>query len=207
MRWWVATLMLVAFVVKSSADEPLPVFLPSVKSVKGLVLPVGSDSAKPTLRFYCGSVQMERKSFGFLRIGVLPQLVFEDVDLKITNSADSKKWAQELKSFFLANSSSAKARFERFRISTATANGFVSASHARFDPNSQSLVLEGVEAKLSSGNTINDRKGVVNLEGMDAGRLSLPKLTDQSIAITDATIDLSPDRSAKTEIELLPNKK
>ena len=177
-----------------------------MKRVKGLVLPVGPEGSKPVLKFSCASVQMERKSVGFLRIGVLPQLVFEDVDLRITDSADSKKWAQELKSFFLANSSSAKARFKRFRISPATENGFISAPHARFDPNSHSLVLEGVEVKMSSGRVINDRKGIVHLEGMDAGRLSLPELTNQSISITDAIIGLSPDRSAKPEIELPPNK-
>lgn len=197
-------LMLVACVVKSSANDPLPVFLPSVKSAKGLVLPIGSDSAKPTMRFSCGSVQMERKSLGFLRIGVLPQLVFEDVELRITDSADSKKWAQELKSFFLTNSSSATAQIKGFRVLPAVGEGSVSASRARFDFNSQSLVLESVEAKLSHGNTISHSQGLLHLEGVDAGRLSLPALKDQTISLTGASVILSPGSSAKSEVSAPP---
>ena len=177
----------------SLANEPLPEFMPSVTALKDLSLPLGPDGSKPTLRFSCAHARIERKSVGFLRIGVLPQLVMEDVKLTILDSPDASKWAHELRLFLTANSLTSAAVIRKIEVRNGVNDGFIASSGARFEVQSQSLVLEALKLKSPDGNLFSDASGVIYLDGPNAGRLSLPRLSDKTIEINDAGFSLPKD--------------
>ena len=85
------------------AAEPVFTLMPSIKAAKDLVVPIGSSTAEPNIRMRCGNLRMERKSVGFLRIGLLPQLIAEDLHLEIIRSPEPSVWAGALRDFLQNN--------------------------------------------------------------------------------------------------------
>jgi len=82
-----------------SAAENLEGILKFLGSIKGLSIPIGPDVSNPTMIFSCGSIAVERKSVGFFRIGVLPEVILSDVKIRILNSPDPQIWAKLLAGF------------------------------------------------------------------------------------------------------------
>jgi hypothetical protein len=82
-----------------SAPENLEGILKFLGSIKGLSIPIGPDVSNPTMIFSCGSIAVERRSVGFFRIGVLPEVVLSDVKIRILNSPDPQIWAKLLAGF------------------------------------------------------------------------------------------------------------
>ena len=188
---WLVIVFLAILVATNRANEPLPGFLPSVKVVKDLVLPLGDAGGKPVLKFLCGRAHIERKSVGFLKIGFLPQLVLEDVEVRVVNSPTSASWAGELNSFLVSNTALSGAVIRNFGIRVSERDGFVRAAKARFDQKAQVLILEMLEVQCAVLDTLRGAKGVIYLQGPNAGRLSLAETANRIIQISDEGFVLS----------------
>lgn len=167
------------------SNELLPSFLPSVKAVEDLVLPLGDSDGKPMLKFLCGRAHLERKSIGFLKIGILPQLVLEDVEVIIMKSRDSLTWARALSDFFMSNPELSRAVIKNIRMRVSGHDGFVSAARGGFNDKTQEFLLEDVDYKYGTNALGRCSKVVVHLQGPNAGRLLLKETPTRIIKISD----------------------
>jgi hypothetical protein len=171
------------------AAESLPNLLGSLRSLKRVVIPVGPDTASPVFQFRCGSIQIERKTVGFLRIGLLPQVVLEDVEMRIMHSAKPQVWSEQMKLFLGLEPSLAKALIRRLRIQNADGTSSIAAREARFDAAGKRILLKDIRFFAKAAHDAQSASdGVIHLDGDHAGRLFTPITRDGVIDITDKSI-------------------
>jgi len=195
---WFSFLLVLSACECAPAAEPLPSLLATLRSLKRVVVPVGPDSASPVLQFRCGSIEIERKTVGFLRIGLLPQVVLEDVELRIMHSAQPQIWSEQMQVLFVLEPSLAKALVRRLCIQSADGTSSIAAREARFDAAGKRILLKDIRLFAKDAHDARSASdGVIHLDGDHAGRLFLPTSRDGVIDITDKSIYLANTRDEK----------
>jgi len=91
--------------------EPL---LSQLKGVKDVSVPVGPDSAAPSLRMNFAEIKSEPIRLGPFSLGLLPKRVIEGVDVRIASEQGS--WASDLREFLQSEPMMAGVTLRRFRI-------------------------------------------------------------------------------------------
>jgi hypothetical protein len=182
-------LLLILFPIFSSmgvhgSDSVLQV-LPTLSEVKGLSLSIGPVGARPIVQLFCARLKVERRAFGFLKVGVLPELAVEGMELNINRSHDSQTWAGELRSFLDANPIFREAVIKGFKLQTSNGAFSVTAERARFATGPPRILLNKVEAKGASFGIKEVGEGEIPLEGWHSGRLRLTHHEPRHIDIFD----------------------
>ena len=175
------------------AVEPFLSLIPSIKAAKDLVVPIGSSAAEPNIRMRCGTLRMDRKSFGFLKIGLVPQLIAEDSHLEIIHSPEPSQWASALHDFIKANPAFADVEFRRISIYLKQAETpSVTAITGRIMRSPLRLQLQGVKVLGVESGGLHCAEAFVPLDGQQSGSLILTKEDNRIIRITDASVSPQP---------------
>jgi hypothetical protein len=183
-RNWLIVLLFGFLIATGRCTEPLLGVQPSMRVAKDVVLPLGEAGGRTILKFRAGRAYMDRKVVGFLKFGLLPQLVLEDVEVTILNSLAPATWGRELNSFLTSNPTLSLAILKGFKILAPSRAGSVSAAKARFDNKKQALILEHVEVQCTTLESFHGGKATLHLQGSNVGRLSLAGTDDRIIEIS-----------------------
>jgi hypothetical protein len=181
--------LLILFLIFSSmgvhgSDSVLQV-LPTLSEVKGLSLSIGPVSARPVVQLFCARLKVERRAFGFLKVGILPELAVEGMELHINRSPDSQTWAGQLRSFLDANPIFREAVIKGFKLQTSNNAFSVTAERARFATGPSRILLDKIKVKGVSFGVKQAGEAVIPLEGWDSGKLRLTRHEPSHIDIFD----------------------
>jgi hypothetical protein len=169
------------------AQETLSGLLEALSGMKSLTLPIGPDSGKPTLKFSCESLAVERKAFGFMRIGVVPEVVLVDVKMRIMNSPNSSTWAEQLAAFLTSDKTSRSVIIRNLRIETKDRQFFVMAPEAKIQNNPIGIIVKNATV-VGDQWQLDGQQGFIALMGPNAGQLVIAEPSQPMIAITDSSI-------------------
>jgi len=188
-----ATLLLASMQPSNShAGESYSELFPDLRNVKGLVLPIGQDSSQPTIRLECAEIRTERKAVGFLKVGLIPQVVAEGLRLRIEKSPQPSVWARELSDFLAGQPALASAVLKRFEILFETPDASISSSYAQFRKSPLRIELHEVQVSGPMVRELCSAKGTIRLEGPKAGYLLLTDGEYRPIKITHESPVFSP---------------
>ena len=189
-----ATTLLLASMQPSNshAGESHSELFPNLKNVKGLVLPIGQDSSQPTIRLECAEIRTERKAVGFLKVGLIPQVVAEGLRLRIENSPQPSVWARELSDFLADQPALASAVLKRFEILFKTPDASISSSYAQFRKSPLRIELHDVQVSSPMVRDLRSAKATIHLEEAKAGYLLLTDGDYRPIKITHDSPVFSP---------------
>jgi hypothetical protein len=176
----------------SYAGESYSELFPDLRNVKGLVLPIGQDSSQPTIRLECAEIRTERKAVGFLKVGLIPQVVAEGLRLRIEKSPQPSFWARELSDFLAGQPALASAVLKRFEILFKTPDASISSSYAQFRKSPLRIELHEVQVSGPMMRELRSAKGTIRLEGPKAGYLLLTDGDYRHIKITHDSLVFSP---------------
>jgi len=159
---------------ESGSDSPLvrqnlPEILETLSGIKQLSMPIGPDASKPTMIFSCESVAIERRSVGFFKIGILPEIVLCDVKIRIMNSPEPSTWVEQLAAFF-ASEKSQTIKIRNLKIETRDGRYYLAAAEAFIPSLEKGLLLKQVEV---SGENLQppSTKALIPLQGVPLGRI------------------------------------
>jgi len=154
---------------KETSGGNLAAILQSLKEIKNLSVPLGKPSAQPAMIFSCERILVERKKVGFFRIGILPQVILQNVKIKLWNSPTPSDWAEEFAGF-LVSKKTPDLEFRSFRIDTKNRLDSVFAEKASLAREGALLVLQDVAIKFEN-QTIHQPHVVIPLRGQKSGEL------------------------------------
>lgn len=172
---------------KDSSGETLASILQSLKEIKNLSVPVGTPSRQPTMIFSCERILVERKKVGFFRIGILPQVILQNVKVELWNSPTPSNWTEEFAGFLISKKIP-DLEFRSFRIDTKNRLDSVFAEKASLARDGALLILQDVAIKFEN-HTIHQPHVVIPLSGPKAGGIVFPDKPNFRLTITCNGID------------------
>jgi hypothetical protein len=155
----------------------------SVRSVRGLRLPLGPDSAAPSAYLRCDRYAMERRQVGVFRMGLLPQPVLTGVTLELSRPPQGASWATHLQDFLQREPALRHVLIRDFAVLGADGAVRLRAGTARPGSGHRQLHLSRVSHPDRHGEFRQVAKAVLHLDGPSAGMLQLTNDAGQSIKI------------------------
>ena len=143
-------------------------------SIKGLSLPIGGlGSNKPSLEMKVGEIALEPAKFGFLRVAVVPRVVFKDCILILhEDSPTYGSWAQSLLDFMKTQPVMENTDIQGIRIEISQEGVLVlKARSGKFLPARGCITLENVGWRDSQGEHL-VKAAAIPLDGPSAGCLT-----------------------------------
>jgi len=141
--------------------------------IKGLSIPLhdAANGVEP-LRITCARVGLESKKVGIFRIGPMPQLVIEDMQILLPGNTDLAVWVPALDSFFQSHPAWSEISIRGFEVSQATMQSpLLKAQMARIDAMQGKIFLEKFLATQTTGNKVSSPRAVLRLRGDLAGQV------------------------------------
>jgi hypothetical protein len=162
-------------VSRAAATERHLELLASLKGVKEVVFPVGPDPARPAVRITCSSLSVERKAWGFMKLGILPEVLAKGLTLKVDATVAPEIWTGELGRFLAANPSLQHAEIRDFKLVVGEPPRVsVSAAKARFRAGAQGILLREVRVERAGMQSpALGASAFIPLGGNSAGIISL----------------------------------
>jgi hypothetical protein len=155
----------------------------SVRSVRGLRLPLGPDSAAPSAYLRCDRYAMERRQVGVFRMGLLPQPVLTGVTLELLRPPRGAPWATHLRDFLQREPALRHVLIRDFAVHGADGAVRLRARTAQPASGYRQLHLSRVSHPDQNGEYRQAAKAVLHLDGPSAGVLQLTNDAGQSIKI------------------------
>lgn len=177
----------------SQAGETQTEVFPALSSLKDLVLPIGKDSSRPVIRLELAEIRTERKSVGFLKLGLIPQVVAEGLCLRIERSQRPSIWAAEFAEFLAAQPALASALVNGFEIRVRGSDAAISSAKAEFRNLPWRIELRDITARSPGMPRLPAASGTIYLEGAKAGYLSLTEGHYKAIGIDCDSLKPSPN--------------
>ncbi len=149
-------------------------------------MPIGPDASKPTMIFSCESVAIERRSVGFFKIGILPEIVLCDVKIRIMNSPEPTTWVEQLAAFF-ASEKSQSIKIRNLKIETRDGRYYLAAAEAFIPSLEKGFLLKQVEV---SGDSLQSRsaKALIPLQGVHLGKIIFTGSYTDVLSMSDSSI-------------------
>lgn len=189
-----ASLLLVWSQTQSSqAGEARSEVFPALSNLKGLVLPIGRDSSRPVIRLELAEIRTERKSVGFVTIGLIPQVLAEGFRLRIERSERPSIWATEFADFLAAQPALASAVVDGFEVLASGSGAAISSAKAEFRNLPWRIELRDITARSPGMPRLLAASGTIYLEGPKAGYLSLTEGHFKAIGIDCDSLKPSPN--------------
>lgn len=166
--------------------QNLPEILKTLSGIKQLSMPIGPDASKPTMIFSCESISIQRRSVGFFKIGILPEIVLCDVKIRIMNSPEPTTWVVQLAAFF-ASEKSQSIKIRDLKIETRDGRYFLAAAEACIPSLEKGFLLKQVEV---SGENLQSRsaKALIHLQGVPLGRIIFTGSYADVLSISDSSL-------------------
>ena len=177
---------LVVFSGCGFAQESFSEILKTLSGIKQLSMPIGPDASKPTMIFSCESVAIERRSVGFFKIGILPEIVLCDVKIRIMNSPEPTTWVEQLAAFF-ASEKSQSIKIRNLKIETRDGRYYLAAAEAFIPSLEKGFLLKQVEV---SGENLQSRsaKALILLQGVHLGKIIFTGSYTDVLSMSDSSI-------------------
>jgi len=176
---------------ESGSDSPLvrqnlPEILETLSGIKQLSMPIGPNASRPTMIFSCESIRIERRSIGFFKIGILPEIVLCDVKIRIMNSPEPKTWVEQLAAFF-ASEKSQSIKIRNLKIETRDGRYYLAAAEAFIPSLEKGLLLK--QAIVSSENLQSpSTKALIPLQGVPLGRIIFTGSCADVLSMSDSSL-------------------
>jgi len=154
-----------------------------VRTVRGLRLPLGPDSAAPSAYLVCDRYAMERRQVGVFRMGLLPQPVLTGVTLELVPPPQGAPWPTHLRDFLQREPALRHVVIRDFAVHGADGAVRLRARTAQPGSGSHQLHLSRVSYPDRNGEFRQAAKAVLHLDGPSAGVLQLTNDAGQSIKI------------------------
>ena len=168
--------------------QNLPEILKTLSGIKQLSMPIGPDASKPTMIFSCESVSIERRSVGFFKIGILPEIVLCDVKIRIMNSPEPTTWVVQLAAFF-ASEKSQSIKIRNLKIETKDGRYYLAAADAFIPSLEKGFLLKQVE--VSGENLESPRtKALIPLQGVNLGKIIFTGSYTDVLSMSDSILSL-----------------
>ena len=136
--------------------------------------------------FSCESVAIERRSVGFFKIGILPEIVLCDVKIRIMNSPEPSTWVEQLAAFF-ASEKSQSIKIRNLKIETRDGRYYLAAAEAFIPRLEKGLLLK--QAIVSSENLQSpSTKALIPLQGVPLGRIIFTGLYADVLSMSDSSL-------------------
>ena len=160
--------------------------LKTLSGIKQLSMPIGPDASKPTMIFSCESVSIERRSVGFFKIGILPEIVLCDVKIRIMNSPEPMTWVVQLAAFFVSEKSQS-IKIRNLKIETRDGRYYLAAAEAFIPSLEKGFLLKQVDV---SGDNLQSRsaKALIPLQGVHLGRIIFTGSYTDVLSMTNSTL-------------------
>ena len=166
--------------------QNLSEILKTLSGIKQLSMPIGPDASKPTMIFSGESVAIERRSVGFFKIGILPEIVLCDVRIRIMNSPEPMTWVAQLAAFF-ASEKSQSIKIRNLKIETRDGRYYLTAAEAFIPSLEKGFLLKQVEV---SGENRQSRsaKALIPLQGVPLGNIIFTGSYTDVLSMSDSTL-------------------
>lgn len=144
-------------------------------SIKGLVIPIGkAESGKAPLFMRVSEIALRPAKIGFMRIAVIPQIVFKDCQIIIlgNHSLAKETWSRSLSDFMRCQPLMERAEIQGFQLVCGTegVNLTVAALEGKFLQSMGQICLHGVVWHDQGGeHSVGD--ALISLKGASAGCL------------------------------------
>ena len=167
--------------------QNLSQILKTLSGIKQLSMPIGPDASKPTMIFSGESVAIERRSVGFFKIGILPEIVLCDVKIRIMNSPEPMTWVVQLAAFFVSEKSQS-IKIRNLKIETRDGRYYLAAAEAFIPSLEKGFLLKQVEV---SGENLQSRsaKALIPLQGVPLGNIIFTGSYTDVLSMSDSTLD------------------
>jgi hypothetical protein len=113
--------------------------LSTLRGLKDVSIPLGPDSAAPTVQLHFDEIKSEPIRLGPFSFGLLPRRVIEGVDVRITSAQGS--WASDLREFLQSEPMMAGVTLRRFRILDPEGGVYVAAKEATITQSPWGILL------------------------------------------------------------------
>ena len=152
--------------------------------LEGVQVPLGVKNSTTSGRVSFETITIQSKRVGGLRIGVLPELRIEDMNLRLASDADSVEWAEELHRLLKREPLLQSATIERLSISQPDGSPIVEAGRAGLSRDATRLELKnvriaGASKKIPSAQLV--------LAGRNAGSVLIGSKR-QPLPLTNSTL-------------------
>lgn len=154
--------------------------------IKGLTIPLQISSESPqSLQITCRRVHIESKKVGLFRIGLMPQLVLEDMAIILPQDTDLTASASALDAFFNANPAWSDVPIRGFEVRQMPSRTFLlKAESARIDATQGKIFLEKFLAQQTNGAKVTAPRAILRLRGDFAGQVfRIRGRSDESVKI------------------------
>ncbi len=158
---------------------------PGSLELKGIRIPIGADASRPSVRLEIGKVSLERARVGVFRVGLLPQLVFQDVRFHVLGGQSDTDWSRDLRVFLHGERNFNRAKISGLTILNPSRALQIQAAEASVRPGATHIALHGVKLRRANSAPSRYPAATLRLVGPQAGCLELPGGNNRTIRIGD----------------------
>lgn len=141
--------------------------LSGLRGLKNVSIPLGPDSAAPSVRVSFAEIKSEPIRLGPFSFGLLPRRVIEGVSVRI--SCERESWTEDLREFLQSEPVMAGVSLRNFRLFDENESLLFAAKEATIAQMPWRILLWSVQ--IPGGNTQTMRVANLHLEGPQTGHL------------------------------------